>query len=57
MTLSEIATEPMRAAFAGYAERHEAATIRRCWSTWNVMCTYLFTAELTLEPLAADRPA
>src|SRR6185436_6748673 len=25
---------------------HEAAAIRRCWSIWNVLCTYLFTAEL-----------
>lgn len=46
MALSDIATEPLRTAFAGYAETHEAATIRRCWSTWNVLCTYLFTAEL-----------
>jgi integrase len=25
---------------------NEAASIQRCWSTWNVLCTYLFTAEL-----------
>ena len=25
---------------------HEAASIQRCWSTWNVLCTYLYTAEL-----------
>jgi integrase/recombinase XerC len=24
---------------------HEAASIQRCWSTWNVLCTYLYTAE------------
>jgi site-specific recombinase XerD len=46
MALSDIATEPLRAAFAAYAETHEAASIRRCWSTWNVLCTFLFTAEL-----------
>ena len=25
---------------------HEAASIRRCWSTWNLLCTFLFTADL-----------
>ena len=23
-----------------------AATIQRCWSTWNVLCTFLYTSEL-----------
>jgi integrase/recombinase XerC len=36
----------MRMAFAQYAKTHEAATIQRCWSTWNVLCTFLYTAEL-----------
>jgi integrase/recombinase XerC len=40
----------MRAAFASYAQDHEAASIRRCWSTWNVLCTFLYTG----EQLAAD---
>jgi integrase/recombinase XerC len=44
--LSEITTESMRTAFASYAAIHEASSIRRCWSTWNVLCTYLFTCEL-----------
>jgi integrase/recombinase XerC len=35
----------MRAAFAAYAQDHEAASIRRCWSTWNVLCTFLYTNE------------
>ena len=34
------------AAFAAYADTHSAASIRRCWSTWNTLCTFLFTAEL-----------
>lgn len=43
----------MRAAFAAYARDHEAASIRRCWSTWNVLCTFLFTSELlTANPMA-----
>jgi site-specific recombinase XerD len=36
----------LRAAFATYAETHSSASIRRCWSTWNTLCTFLFTAEL-----------
>ena len=35
----------MRSAFAAYARDHEAASIRRCWSTWNVLCTFLYTSE------------
>src|ERR1700682_3435319 len=46
MALGGITTAPMRTAFAQYAEPHEAATIQRCWSTWNVLCPFLFTAEL-----------
>ena len=36
----------MRAAFAATAPSHEPASIRRCWSTWNVLCDFLYTAEL-----------
>jgi site-specific recombinase XerC len=39
MPLRAICTEQLRTGFAGYAETHEAASIRRCWSTWNVLCT------------------
>jgi site-specific recombinase XerC len=46
MPLGAICTDQLRTGFAGYAETHEAASIRRCWSTWNVLCTYLFTADL-----------
>ena len=42
----------MRAAFAAYAQDHEAASIRRCWSTWNVLCTFLYTGEqLAANPM------
>jgi hypothetical protein len=34
------------AAFAVYAETHSSASIRRFWSTWNTLCTFLYTAEL-----------
>ena len=46
MSLGDITTDSMRTAFAQYAKTHEAATIQRCWSTWNVLCTFLYTAEL-----------
>lgn len=38
--------DAMRLAFASYAKDHAAASIRRCWSTWNTICTFLFTAEV-----------
>ena len=41
LPLAIIDTEAMRSAFAEYARTHEAASIRRCWSTWNVLCTFL----------------
>jgi integrase/recombinase XerC len=36
-----ITKNAMRTAFAAYAESHEPASIRRCWSTWNTLCTFL----------------
>ena len=42
----DITKNTMRAAFAAYAATHEPASIRRCWSTWNVLCDFLYTAEL-----------
>lgn len=46
MNSADISRDSIRAAFATYAQDHEAATIRRCWSTWNVLCNFLFTSEL-----------
>jgi integrase/recombinase XerC len=51
MSLGDITTDRMRTAFAQYAKAHEAATIQRCWLTWNVLCTFLYTSEL----IAANR--
>lgn len=36
----------MRTAFAAYADNHEASSIRRCWSTWNTLCSFLYTSDL-----------
>ena len=46
MSLGDITADSMRTVFAQYAETHEAASIQRCWSTWNVLCTFLYTSEL-----------
>jgi integrase/recombinase XerC len=46
LTVTDITKDSMRTAFAAYAQDHEAASIRRCWSTWNVLCTFLYTREL-----------
>ena len=44
VALIDITRDNMRAAFAAYASTHEPASIRRCWSTWNVLCDFLYTA-------------
>jgi integrase/recombinase XerC len=44
--LTDITRDSMRAAFAAYAAAHQSASIRRCWSTWNMLCNFLYTAEL-----------
>jgi zinc-binding alcohol dehydrogenase family protein len=42
----------LHGAFAQYAASHEAAWIQRCWSTWNLLCTFLYTSELiTANPM------
>jgi integrase/recombinase XerC len=46
LAATDITKDSMRTAFAVYARNHEAASIRRCWSTWNVLCTFLYTGEL-----------
>ncbi|HME48689.1 tyrosine-type recombinase/integrase [Mycobacterium sp.] len=46
LTPDELTREAIRAAFAAYAATHEAASIRRCWSNWNTLCTFLYTSEL-----------
>lgn len=52
MGVVDITKNSMRAAFAAYAHDHEAASIRRCWSTWNVLCTFLYTGEqLAANPM------
>jgi site-specific recombinase XerC len=40
---STVTRDAVRNAFAAYAEAHEPASIRRCWSTWNTLCSFLYT--------------
>lgn len=42
----ELTKDSLRTAFAAYANTHSAASIRRCWSTWSTLCTFLFTVDL-----------
>jgi integrase/recombinase XerC len=52
LTIADITKDSMRQAFAAYARDHEAASIRRCWSTWNVLCAFLYTGEqLAANPM------
>lgn len=52
LAVSDITRDSMRTAFAVYAGDHEAASIRRCWSTWNVLCTWPYTGEeLSSNPM------
>lgn len=44
LTPSAITVDTMRRAFADFAETHKAASVRRCWSTWNTLCSFLFGA-------------
>jgi integrase len=45
MRLIDITMDTMRSAFSTFAQTHEAATIRRCRSSWNVLCTFLYNSE------------
>ena len=42
LTPGAITKDAMRAAFADYADTHEAASIRRCWST-GIRCATFST--------------
>ena len=46
IALADITKNRMGVAFAADASTHEPASIRRCWSTWNVLCDFLYAAEL-----------
>ncbi|WP_137725856.1 tyrosine-type recombinase/integrase [Prescottella subtropica] len=54
LTCAVVDKERMRAAFAAYARSHSAASIRRCWSSWNTLCDYLFSVDMVVaNPMSA----
>ncbi len=46
LQVTDFTKDTLRAAFAAYADTHAASSVRRCWSTWNTLCAFLFTFEL-----------
>lgn len=46
LTPAVIDKSTMRTAFAEYADTRQPASIRRCWSTWNMLCDFLFAADV-----------
>lgn len=53
LALADITKDSMRSAFAEFTSDHEAASVRRCWSTWNVLCTFLYTNEqISANPMS-----
>ncbi|MFI6431004.1 tyrosine-type recombinase/integrase [Rhodococcus oryzae] len=54
LTLDALDKTTVRAAFADYARTHQAASIRRCWSTWNMLCDFLFSVDaIVANPMSA----
>lgn len=51
----DVITKPsMQQAFASFAATHEVASIRRCWSTWNTLCDFLFSLDaIVANPMSA----
>ena len=49
-----VTTRRLRLAFARFAETHAAASIARCWSTWNQFFAFLVSEELVAgNPMGA----
>jgi len=46
MRLEDITGDGLRTAFSSFAAGHAAASARRCWSTWNTVCTVPYSSEL-----------
>lgn len=51
LRLDDINKDALRTAFGLFARTHAAASVRRCWSTWNILCSYLYSEE---EVIAAN---
>ncbi|MCZ4587721.1 tyrosine-type recombinase/integrase [Rhodococcus opacus] len=46
LTVDVLDKNHLRQAFARFAENRAPATVRRCWSTWNTMCSFWCTEDL-----------
>lgn len=46
LTPADITTDTVRDAFSRYAPSRSPATVRRCWSSWNALCTFLFEEQI-----------
>lgn len=54
LTVDVITKTEMQQAFASFAATHEVASIRRCWSTWNTLCDFLFSLDaIVANPMSA----
>lgn len=54
LSVEVIGKASMREVFAQFAATHQAASIRRCWSTWNLLCDFLFSCDvLVANPMSA----
>lgn len=54
LTPASIDKASMRSAFADYASTRQPASIRRCWSTWNMLCDFLFAADtIVANPMSS----
>lgn len=52
MLAADITVDSVRDAFSRFAPDRSAATVRRCWSTWNALCTFLCDEEvLEVNPM------
>lgn len=57
MTLQEVQINALRPAFSCFADDHAAASVRRCWSSWNKLCIFLVQAGLIeLNPMLMIEP-
>ena len=55
MSLGDITTHTMRTALRATRKPHEAAMIQRCWSTWNVLCMFLYAVTPMTTTLDTER--
>ncbi|MGB8020007.1 MAG: tyrosine-type recombinase/integrase [Candidatus Nanopelagicales bacterium] len=54
LVVADLTAARLRAGFAGYADGHAKASVRRAWATWNRLCDHLVVEGLLAgNPMAA----